>query len=180
VLSAIRSRKRLQLLLGFLTGLLFGFLLQRGQVTSYGVIIGQLLLRDMTVIRVMLSAAVTGMVGLTVLGRLGLVTLHPKPGSAGTSIAGGLIFGAGFGLLGYCPGTMVGALGSGALDAASGIAGALFGAGIFAALYPRLSRGILGWGDFGDLTLPELLRVHRWVVVLPLSLLIVLFLVLSG
>jgi hypothetical protein len=179
VLTGLRSRRRLQLLLGLLTGICFGFLLQKGQVTSYGVIIGQLMLRDLTVVRVMLTAVVTGMLLMQILRSLGLVTLHPKAGSIGMSVVGGLIFGAGFGLLGYCPGTLVGALGTGSLDAASGAVGVLVGAGLFAAVYPRLSRGILSRGDFGDITIPGLLRVNQWVVTIPVAALIALFLVLT-
>ena len=179
MLTRLHGRRKLQLLLGLLVGILFGFLLQRGRVTEYGVIIGQLLLEDMTVVRVMLTAAVTGMIGLHLLKTLKLVTLHPKPGSVGMSVIGGLIFGVGFGLLGYCPGTLMGALGSGSLDAVPGALGMLAGAGVFAAVYPRLSRGILTRGDFGDTTLPRLLGVNQWAVIIPFSALIVLFLVLT-
>ncbi len=103
----------------------------------------------------------------------GLAQLHPKPGSCGTSIIGGLIFGLGFALLGYCPGTVAGAVGSGALDALlGGFTGILIGSGIFASLYPFLEKGILKKGDFGSLTLPEWLKVNEWVVIVPVSLLI--------
>jgi len=180
MLNGLHSRKKLQLLLGLLTGICFGFLLQKGEVTSYGVIIGQLLLTDLTVVRIMLTAAATGMIGIHLLRSLGLVTLHPKAGSVGMSVVGGLIFGAGFGLLGYCPGTLVGALGSGSLDAASGVLGTLLGTGLFAAAYPRLVGGILKRGDFGDLTLPGLLGVNQWIVVIPLAALIVLLLIWTG
>jgi len=84
------------------------------------------------------------------------------------NIIGGLIFGVGFAVLGYCPGTIAGAIGNGALDAlVGGLAGILIGSGLFAALYPRLSRGILLKGDFGDLTFPRLFKVNDWVIVIP-------------
>ena len=54
--------------------------------------------------------------------------------------------------------------------------GMLLGAGLFAALYPRLSEGILKKGEFGDLTLPRLFRVNDWVVVVPVAVLIFLLL----
>jgi hypothetical protein len=57
-----------------------------------------------------------------------------------------------------------------------GVVGILIGAGVFAALFPKLSRGILAIGDFGDVTLPRLLKVNEWVVVLPISVLIILLL----
>jgi len=171
MLTSLHGRKGTQLGIGFLAGCLFGFLLQKGGVTTYDVIINQLLLKDFTVVKVMLSAMVTGMVGVHVLRSFGLAQLHPKPGSAGTTLPGALIFGVGFGTLGYCPGTVVGAVGQGALDALfGGVVGMLLGAGLFAAAYPKLKATILAKGDFGDLTWPQLLKVDPWVVVVPVVL----------
>jgi uncharacterized membrane protein YedE/YeeE len=81
------------------------------------------------------------------------------------NILGGLIFGIGWGLLGYCPGTSVGALGEGRWDALWGVMGMLAGAALFAEAYPFMKRTVLTWGDFGKITLPEVLGVNQWVVV---------------
>lgn len=171
MLTALHGRRGLQLALGLVGGCIFGFLLQKGGVTTYDVIINQLLLSDFTVVKIMLSAMVTGMVGVHLLRSLGLAQLHPKPGALGTTIPGALIFGVGFGTLGYCPGTVVGAVGQGALDALlGGVVGMLAGAGLFAALYPKLKATILTKGDFGDLTWPQFLKVNPWVVVVPVVL----------
>ena len=167
----------LQRILGLLFGILFGFLLHKGGATNYDVILGQLLLTDFTVIRIMLSAVVVGMLGIYLMKSLGWVSLYPKKGSVGKSLAGGLIFGIGFAVLGYCPGTISGAIGNGYLDAlVGGLAGILMGTGIFAAAYPRMKTAILRKGDFGDITLPRLLKVNDWVVVIPMAVLIVGFL----
>src|SRR4030065_1748906 len=170
MLKALHKKEKFQLGIGFAVGILFGFLLQKGGVTNYNVIIGQLLLTDFTVVKVMLSAMVTGMIGVHLLRSLGLAQLHPKPGSFGSSVIGGLIFGVGFGILGYCPGTLAGAVGQGFLDALlGGIIGILIGAGLFAALYPKLERIILNRGNFGEMTFPQMLKVNPWWVVLPVS-----------
>lgn len=162
---------------GLLIGLIFGFLLHKGGATKYDVILGQLLLEDFTVLKIMLSAVVTGMIGIYFMKGRGWVTLTPKAGSLGMNIPGGLLFGVGFAVLGYCPGTIAGAIGNGYLDAlVGGLAGIIIGTALFAALYPRLQKGILQKGDFGDRTLPKLLRVNDWAVVAPVSLLIVLLL----
>ncbi|MFO7942784.1 MAG: YeeE/YedE thiosulfate transporter family protein [Anaerolineales bacterium] len=161
------------LLWGLAFGIAFGFLLQKGGATKYDVIIGQLLLTDFTVLKIMLSAVLIGMIGVHAMKTLGWVELYPKSGSAGMNIIGGLIFGVGFAVLGYCPGTIAGAIGNGALDAlVGGLAGILIGSGFFAALYPRLSQGILTKGDFGDLTFPRLFKVNDWVIVIPAATLI--------
>ena len=166
-----------QLAIAFAIGIAFGLLLQRGGVTNYDVILWQLLLEDFTVVQVMLSAVVVGMLGVHAMRSLGWVSLHPKPGSWVTSVVGGLVFGVGFGLLGYCPGTVVGAAAQGGLDALlGGIPGILLGAGLFAAAYPALKSRLLDKGVFIRLTLPELLGVNCWVLVLPVCTVIVLLL----
>ena len=167
-------KKNHQLIWGLVFGIIFGFLLQKGGVTHYDVVVSQLLLTDFTVLKIMLSAVVTGMIGIYFMKSKGWIELHPKKGSVGINVIGGLIFGVGFALLGYCPGTIAGAVGNGNLDAAvGGVIGIMVGAGIFAAYYPRLKSGILQKGDYGDVSLPELLKVNDWAVVIPVSVLIV-------
>ena len=168
MLTTLHQKKNVQRLLGLLIGIGFGFLLQKGGVTSYNVIIGQLLFEDMTVVKVMLSAMIVAMVGVHLLRAVNLAELHHKSGSMGATVIGGLIFGVGFALLGYCPGTMVGAVGQGSVDALlGGVVGALIGVGLFALLYPRLQRAILARWPFPADSLPQLLRVNAWVVVVP-------------
>jgi uncharacterized protein len=161
--------------LGF--GILFGFLLHKGGATKYDVIVGQLLLTDFTVVKIMLSAIVTGMIGIYFMKSLGWIQLSLKSGSVGKNVIGALIFGVGFAVLGYCPGTIAGAIGNGYLDAlVGGLAGILLGTWIFAVMYPKLKDGILKKGDFGDITIPQMLKVNDWVVVVPAVALIVLLL----
>ena len=158
---------------GLILGIVFGFLLQKGGATNYDVILGQLLLTDFTVVKIMLTAVLVGMIGIYAMKNLGWVSLSVKPGSWGMSGVGGLIFGLGFALLGYCPGTIAGAIGNGYLDAlVGGLAGIWIGSGLFAAVYPRLRTGILAKGDYGDVTLPKLFKVNDWIVVIPVAVLI--------
>ena len=173
----LHSARNTQRVLGLGTGILFGFLLQKGGVTDYEVIMGPLRLTDFTVVKVMMSAVITGMVGVHGLRVLGMVRLHPKPGSWGSVVPGGLLFGVGFGLLGYCPGTMAGAAGEGRLDALTGgITGVLLGAWLFALLYPRLQKTLLNRGDFGEMTFPTLLGTDPWKVLLPAAVILTGFL----
>jgi hypothetical protein len=177
MLRKLHLKNRIQLVLGLVIGITFGFLLHKGGVTKYDIIIGQLLLTDFTVMKVMLTAIITGMVGVHLLAGLGVAQLHPKHGSIGSVVMGGLLFGLGFGLLGYCPGTMVGAVGEGSLDALmGGVVGMIIGAGIFSEFYPRLEKGFLNWGSFGELTWPRLLKVNPWVIIFPFSIGIIILL----
>lgn len=170
MLKALHQKQGIQLLFGLLMGIFFGFLLQKGGATRYDVIIGQLLLTDFTVVKIMLSAVVVGKIGVHLFRGLGMAQLHPKSGAIGSTVIGGLIFGVGFGILGYCPGTMVGAVGQGSLDALfGGIAGMLIGAGIFSEIYPKLERSILNKGYFGEITWPQLLKKNHWAVIIPVA-----------
>ena len=179
MLQTLHENKKMQLVLGLAMGIVFGFLLQKGGVTKYDIIIGQLLLKDFTVVKIMLSAVLVGMIGVHALCSFGLAKLHPKPGSIGTSVLGGLIFGIGFGILGYCPGTLAAAVGTGALDALfGGVAGILLGAWLFAVIYPKLQGTILNKMDFGELTLPQLFKLNRWIVVVPVAILLIVLLLL--
>lgn len=153
------------LIYGLVTGILFGFLLQKGRVLRYDKQLGALRLRDMTIVKFMLSAVLVGMVGIYLLNDLGLAKLSIKPLIFGGVVIGGLIFGVGWGLLGYCPGTSLGALGEGRWDSVWGIVGMLCGAALYAEAYPTMKATVLTWGDFGKITLPQLLGVSHWFII---------------
>ena len=153
------------LIWGFITGIIFGFLLQKGQVLRYDKQLGALCLKDFTILKFMLSTVLVAMVGIYLLHDFGLVELKLKPTVLAANIMGSLIFGAGWGLLGYCPGTAVGALGEGRWDSLFGIIGMLCGAAIYAEFYPALKTNVLAWGKFGKITLPEILGISHWIVI---------------
>ena len=175
----LHKNKNAQIVLGLLFGIMFGFLLQKGGVTDYNVITGQLLLTDFTVLKLMLSAVIVGMIGFHLLKHFGHVQSHAAEGSIGSNVIGGLIFGVGFALLGYCPGTVAGAVGTGALDALfGGMVGLLMGAGFFAEIYPVIKSRILTWGKFPAVTLPEFLHLNLWIVIGLMEVFMIGFLVL--
>ena len=153
-----------KLALGLLTGFLFGFLLQKGHVTKYRVIVGQFLLRDFTVLKTMLTAVVVGGIGVYTLRAFGLAALHIKPAQLAAVSTGGLVFGVGMVLLGYCPGTGVAAAAEGKTDARFGVLGMLLGAMLFAEQFAFLGKNVLTWMDLGPMTLPALFRIPAWVI----------------
>jgi uncharacterized membrane protein YedE/YeeE len=142
------------LIYGLITGILFGFLMQKARVIRYDKQLGALRLMDMTIVKFMLSTILVAMVGTYLLKDLGLVKLSIKATILGSTILGGLIFGVGWGLLGYCPTTSAGAFGEGRWDALWGIVGMLVGAALYAEAYPGLKKTVLTWGDLGKITLP--------------------------
>ena len=151
--------------MALVTGILFGFLLQKGRVLRYDKQVGALRLMDMTIIKFMLSSVIVGMIGIYVLSDLGLVKLSIKATVLGPVIIGALIFGLGWGLLGYCPGTSMGAIGEGRWDAVWGIIGMIAGAAVFAEAYPGLKKSIYTWGNFGRITLPQVLGINHWIII---------------
>lgn len=151
------------LLLGALTGVIFGFLLQKGGVTRYNVIVNQFRFRDFTVLKTMLTAIVVGAVGVYAMQQTGMIKgLHVKAAEIGMNAVGGAIFGVGMVLLGYCPGTALAAVGQGSRDAAVGVVGALFGAAIYAETYPLLARTLQPLGNLGKITFADAASASPW------------------
>ena len=154
------------LILGLITGIFFGFFLQKGQALKYDRQIGMLRLKDFTILKVMASAILVGMVGVYFLLDMGMGQLSLKPTILIPNIVGGLIFGLGWGMLGYCPGTAVGATAEGRWDAFwGGVLGMLVGAGLFSEIYPFMKDNLLKWGNLGKMTIPEAAGVNHWVVI---------------
>ncbi|PIY27488.1 MAG: YeeE/YedE family protein [Comamonadaceae bacterium CG_4_9_14_3_um_filter_60_33] len=156
-----------QLVLGLLFGVVFGFLLQKGGVANYEVLMGQFLLTDFTVIKIMLTAIIVGMLGIFGLRALGLVKLHLKPTRYAANMIGGLLFGVGLGVLGYCPGTGIVALGQGNFDAIAGLLGLIVGSYVYAETTGLLASTLMKIGYRGEIILPDVLGM-RLVVFLAL------------
>jgi uncharacterized protein len=152
-----------KLLLGFITGIAFGFLLQKGRVAKFHVIIGQFLFRDWTVVKIMATAVAVGSVGVYFLISTGAAGLHIKPAAFGSVAVGGILFGAGIAILGYCPGTTVAACGEGRRDAMVGVGGMLAGAFAYVWLYPALKAMSAMFPDWGKVTLPQLTDTSVWL-----------------
>jgi uncharacterized membrane protein YedE/YeeE len=91
--------------LGLVTGVLFGFLLQKGRILRFDKQVGAMLLKDMTIFKFMLSAILVGMAGILLLSNFEIITLSHKPMNVGAVLLGGALFGAGWAIMGFCPGT---------------------------------------------------------------------------
>jgi uncharacterized protein len=151
-----------KLLLGLFTGVLFGFLLQKGHVAKHTLIVKQLLLRDWTMAKIMAVAITVGGLGVWALAGLGLTELSVKPMQLGGVLLGAVCFGVGLAVLGYCPGTAVAAAGEGRKDAVAGIAGMVAGAAAFVIAFPLVDRVRAALVDYGKLTWPRLTATSPW------------------
>ena len=140
-------------------GFLFGATLQYAKLNRYNVISGMATLENFAVAKAIAVAIGVGAIVIAVEIGLGLATWHIKPFLLGGIAIGGIIFGAGMAILGYCPGTLAISLGEGSIDALLGIAGALFGGFVYTLLLPSISS-ILG-PDLGSFSLFTLIGQHH-------------------
>lgn len=144
-------------------GLVFGFLLHRGGVTDFDVIVRLFQFRDFTVLKVMMTAIAVGGVGIALLHGQDLAKYHIKDLNLLAVGLGAAIFGVGMVLYGYCPGTGLAAVATGRLDALAGLAGMLVGGIAYALTFDWVAAHILPVGAYGKLRLPELLGLPEWV-----------------
>jgi len=130
-------------LVGLPIGVAFGVALERAGLGSAGTIAAQLRGRDFTVVKVMLTAIVTAMLGVfwaTRLGWLDLSRVAIPETDLGPQLVGAALFGAGFAVASLCPGTACVAVGAGHRDGFATIVGMFVGTLVTAALWPVLGR----------------------------------------
>jgi thiosulfate/3-mercaptopyruvate sulfurtransferase len=139
------------LVVSLLVGFGFGFALERAGFGSSRKLSGIFYFRDMTVLRVMFTAMITAMIGLHLALALGVITfgqIYLLPTVYGAQIVGGLLFGVGFALGCWCPGTAAVGVASGRLDALIFLIGAALGSILFNELFDLL-KPLYTWGDRG-------------------------------
>ncbi|MCD8515699.1 MAG: YeeE/YedE family protein [Burkholderiaceae bacterium] len=151
-------------ILGLITGLVFGFLLQKGRVLRYEKQVGAMLFKDMTIFKFMLSAIIVGMFGILAMADMGIINLSHKAMNVGGVVVGGALFGIGWAIMGFCPGTAMGAIGEGRWHAIFALIGMMLGAAIYAEIFPAVNDTILSWANFGKISLPDVLGVNQWIV----------------
>jgi len=155
--------------LAVVLGLGFGFILERAGFGSARKLTAVFYFYDMAVVKVMFTAIVTAMAGLWLLsgaGALDLAELYVEPTNYVGAAIGGLIFGTGFVIGGYCPGTSLAACATGRLDAAAFLAGMLGGVYLFAEIFPDVDRWARATAR-GEITLPSLTGLSMgWFVLL--------------
>lgn len=157
------------LLIAAIIGFFFGFVLERAGFGDARNLTNIFYFRDMRVLRVMFSAMVTAGLGLIILSWVGLFDYQAFVANAllktylWPQIVGGVLFGLGFIIGGYCPGTSAVGVASGKIDAILFLVGMVVGIWVFAAGFPV-------WGAFykssalGRLTLWEVFHLPKEVM----------------
>lgn len=158
LVSTIEFSTGADLAIALALGVGFGFVLERAGFGSARKLTAVFYAYDMAVVKVMFTAVVTALVGLAVLSGAGLFdlsALYYEQTNWTAQIVGGLIFGAGFVIGGYCPGTSMAAVATGRKDGIAFALGML--AGVWA--YAEYTPGLDAWYKdtaAGELTLPGL------------------------
>lgn len=139
-------------------GILFGAILQYADLNRFNVISGLALRKDFSVAKAIAISIGIGIILLNIEIVLGFASYHVKPFVVGGLIVGGLIFGMGMAILGYCPGTLAVSFGEGSVDAFIGIVGGLFGGVVYTVLLP-LIKPVLG-PNLGSVSLNSLVGTN--------------------
>jgi len=134
-----------------LLGFSFGLSLQYSKVNTYNTISGMAILEDYTVAKTIATAIGIGAILLSIEIGLGFAGFHIKPFIVGGVIGGGIVFGIGMAILGYCPGTIPVSLGQGSVDAFFGMLGGFIASYIYTLLSPFINR--FTGPDLGKLSL---------------------------
>ncbi len=127
-----------------LYGALFGFLLNRAGATTYDFYAGLFLFSDLQLLWVIAAAAGVGAAGIGLLKAGGAKVLatgepiawNPKPYKSDL-IGGSLLLGAGWGLAGACPGTVLAMIGEGKMGGLFTLGGIAFGTWLYGVLDER-------------------------------------------
>ena len=157
----------LSLVVAFVIGIGFGFMLERGGFGSARILAAQFYLGNMRVLKVMFTAILTAMLGvyyLSVIGFVDLSLIYISTTYLVPQVLGGLILGVGFVIGGYCPGTSMVAFSTGKIDGLVYILGVAAGIFVFGEMYP-LIEGFVNSTDMGSETLPSFFNISYGLVV---------------
>ncbi len=157
------------LLIGLLIGVAFGAILTLSGLSNPTLILDMLRLRNLRLFKVLAVAIGTGIVGIALLDSGGLAHTSIKPLHLLAVLLGGGLFGVGFAVAGYCPGTSLAAAAEGRRDAFFTVAGGLAGAAAYALLYAWLKPFLVDPLTFGKPTLFSWLGVPALAIALPIG-----------
>jgi uncharacterized protein len=163
-------------ILGLAMGAVFGIALEKSRVFEPGTILSQMQLRTFLMLKIFLTAVITGLVVLAVLNGAWGVKMFPKALVWQADIVGGILLGIGISIAGACPGTVFAQIGAGYRDAWFTVAGGVLGAMTFGYLEPAL-RPIMLSGGPGKLTLDQVADLPFWTLALGVAAALVVALV---
>lgn len=160
----------MKLVYGLLVGIIMGVLLQRVRASDPRMILAALRLRDLTIIKFMATTIAVAAVLAYFADALGMkMNLDVKPTYVIGIAVGGLIFGAGFAIGGFCPGTCVVGLAEGRRDAGIALLGGVVGALGFTLVYRVIEAPLIQPMAYGRITWADVLHLPPLVVALAMA-----------
>lgn len=151
------------LIIALILGVGFGFILEQAGFSNSKKLVGLFYGYNFVVLKVFFTAGITAMIGVLAFAHFGLLDMslvYINPTFLNSAIIGGLIMGAGFIIGGFCPGTSLCASAIGKLDGIFFVLGSFVGVYFFMEFYPLLSDMYVA-GDWGDITVPELMGISQ-------------------
>lgn len=165
------------LIVGLLTGVAFGAILQRVGASSFEMIVNMLRLKNLTIMKFMFLAIAVAAVGMYVVNQFWPDQAHIgiAPLYLGGLIVGGVIFGIGWAVAGYCPGTALVAMAEGKLDAAITVLGGLVGAFVLTLIWDPVKSAFVDPLNYGSKSLPDIIGAKPLLVAIVFAVLAVIF-----
>jgi uncharacterized protein len=151
--------------IALVVGVVMGILIQRMRASNPSVILKNLRLEDFSVLKFMATAIAVGAVLVHVIASMTAVHFAVKPTYVVGLLLGGVVFGAGFAVGGYCPGTCIVGAAEGRRDALATIAGGITGALVFTLVYTSVIKPLIAMMNFGKITVADVTHLPRWAAV---------------
>ncbi|BFZ12187.1 hypothetical protein BsWGS_15225 [Bradybaena similaris] len=175
----ISLRSCVQLIVSFISGMVFGLAAEKARVFEPHIIREQMLFTNFTMLKMFLSAAASGMLGFSLLNMIPatqdqfdyvvdgfIVSMMTK--SVASAALGGALLGCGMAVAGACPGMVPAQIGAGVPEAVYTVVGGLCGAYLYALTGPALARKLQPRKPYRYFTLDEFLGSPYFIIALPM------------
>lgn len=159
----------MSLVYALLVGIAMGALIQRVGASSPRMILASLRLENTAIMKFMAVTIGVGTVAVYLLSLAMPMHFDIKPTYLIGVVVGGLIFGTGFAVGGYCPGTCVVGMGEGRRDAVAAVLGGIAGALLFTLVYTLIEAPLIKPMNYGKVTLFGLLHLPPVIVAIALA-----------
>ena len=152
------------MIIAFICGIVFALIAQYVRLNTFNKIISTALRRSNDVIQIMLFAIAVSSIAFFIEFLLGGAVVSVKPLYVAGISVGGLLFGSGIAILGYCPGTLTMAMAEGNIDALFGYCGGILAGAFFTIIYPSILP-FMG-PNFGEINLYSTNKVYSGLIVM--------------
>lgn len=163
------------LAIGLLTGIAFGAILLRAGASSFTLIVNMLRLKNLTVMKFFFLAIGVGSVGMYLVDAFGTAHIGIAPFYLLGIVGGGIVFGVGWAVSGYCPGTALVALAQGKIDALVTVLGGFAGAITLALTWDYIKPVLVDPLNYGNKSIPDILGARPLVVAIALGIIVAAF-----